>query len=85
VRSFAVDNGIAFAGVFGGGIKVYDLADCSPCIADFNLDGELNFFDVSAFLVAYLDGDLVADLNLDGILNFFDVASFLESYGTGCP
>ena len=85
VRSFAVEDDIAFAGVYGGGIKVYNLADCSLCIADFNIDGELNFFDVSEFLVAYLDEDPRADLNSDNLLNFYDVSFFLTSYSSGCP
>jgi len=85
VRSFAVEGEIAFAGVYGGGLKVYDLADCSPCVADFNIDGELNFFDVSEFLVAYLDEDPRADLNSDNVLNFYDVSFFLTSYSSGCP
>ncbi len=84
-RRVELNANLAYAASTNGGLKVFDLADCSPCVADFNLDGQLNFFDVSAFLIAYLDGDLVADLNLDAILNFFDVAAFLESYSTGCP
>lgn len=85
VRSFAIEGGIAFTGVYGGGIKVYNLANCPPCIADFNFDGELNFFDVSAFLVAYLDEDPRADLNSDNVLNFYDVSFFISSYSYGCP
>ncbi len=47
--------------------------------------GELNFFDVSAFLSAYNAQSLDADLNGDGVLNFFDVSSFLTIYNAGCP
>lgn len=44
--------------------------------ADFNADGEFNFFDVSAFLNAYTEMDPRADLNGDGNINFFDVSLF---------
>ena len=47
--------------------------------------GELNFFDVSAFLMAYTNGDAAADLNEDGVFNFFDVSAFLAVYSSGCP
>jgi hypothetical protein len=54
------------------------------CPSDTNLDGVLNFFDVSVFLNNYNNGDLAADLNGDGVLNFFDVSTFLNSYNMGC-
>lgn len=47
--------------------------------------GELNFFDVSAFLAAYNGQDQSADLNNDGEFNFFDVSQFLSIYNSGCP
>ncbi|MCA9276996.1 MAG: hypothetical protein KDA29_13315 [Phycisphaerales bacterium] len=58
----------------------------NPCnIADFNDDGQLNFFDVSEFLVAYQSQEARADLNNDGQFNFFDVSTFLQAYSIGCP
>ncbi|HIB69320.1 MAG TPA: hypothetical protein EYO33_30620 [Phycisphaerales bacterium] len=57
----------------------------SPCLADLNGDGSLDFFDVSAFLTAYNAQDLVADFNNDGQFNFFDVSVFLSAYTNGCP
>ena len=53
--------------------------------ADLNADGELNFFDVSAFLKAYGNEDPVADFNGDGLFNFFDVSAFLTVFMGGCP
>ena len=61
------------------------LGDDLPCEADLNSDGELNFFDVSAFLVAYQGLDPIADFNDDGEFNFFDVSAFLVAYQQGCP
>tara|TARA_A100000171_G_C2134531_1_gene149196 strand:- start:712 stop:2592 length:1881 start_codon:yes stop_codon:yes gene_type:complete len=55
------------------------------CPADLNMDGDINFFDVSAFLTAFNAMDPVADFNNDGMFNFFDVSAFLVAYNAGCP
>lgn len=59
----------------------------SPCgPADFAEPfWRLNFFDVSAYLEAFLDGEGQADLVFDGELNFFDVSLFLQLFSAGCP
>jgi hypothetical protein len=57
----------------------------SVCRADFNGDGELNFLDVSAFLMAFGQQDLGADFLDDGSFNFLDVSAFLQDFGAGCP
>jgi len=54
------------------------------CLSDQNLDGVLNFFDVSAFLTAFGAMDPIADINNDGFFNFFDVSAFLSDFGAGC-
>lgn len=54
------------------------------CPADFNGDGDLNFFDISAFLTAFSDADPQADFNKDGDFNFFDISAFLKAFGAGC-
>lgn len=55
-------------------------------VADFAAPfGELNFFDVSAFLSAYNAQDSSADINGDGVFNFFDVSEFLTQFSAGCP
>jgi len=56
-----------------------------PCPADMTGDGELNFFDVSAFLAAFSAEDLSADFTGDGLFNFFDVSAFLAAFSAGCP
>jgi len=55
------------------------------CDADFTGDGELDFFDMSAFFGAFAAGVFSADLTGDGVLDFFDVSAFLGAYATGCP
>lgn len=54
------------------------------CYVDLNLDGQLNFFDVSDFLIAYNAVDPVADMNGDGNFNFFDISAFLDEFADGC-
>ena len=55
------------------------------CPADLSDDGQLNFFDVSAFLSAFAAQDPIADFTNDGSFNFFDVSAFLTAFGAGCP
>lgn len=47
--------------------------------------GELDFFDISAFLSAYSAMDPSADINNDNAWDFFDISAFLTEYGAGCP
>jgi uncharacterized protein (AIM24 family) len=54
------------------------------CLTDYNLDGQLNFFDVSIFLNAFNSNDPLADVNNDGIFNFFDVSAFMNTFTDGC-
>ncbi|PCI07489.1 hypothetical protein COB72_10105 [bacterium] len=78
-------------GAFGGAdIETHNInpdgsLGATSCQADLNGDGELNFFDVSAFLNAFAAMDLVADFTGDGMLNFFDVSAFLNAFAKGCP
>ncbi len=60
-------------------------APAQACPADLTGDGVLNFFDVSAFLGAFAQGDLIADFTGDGQFNFFDVSAFLQAFAAGCP
>lgn len=47
--------------------------------------GELNFFDLSAYLGLFNGQDPAADLNEDGVFNFFDVSRYLDLFNAGCP
>lgn len=57
----------------------------SECEVDLVLDGVLNFFDVSAFIAFFQQGNPVADFNGDGQFDFFDVSAFVVAFGRGCP
>jgi len=57
----------------------------ASCPADLTGDGQLNFFDISAFLSAFAAMDPVADFTGDGQYNFFDISAFLTAFSAGCP
>ncbi len=61
------------------------LAPPDDCLADWNNDGELNFFDVAGFLDDFAAQNSAADLTDDGTFDFFDVAAFLDAFSSGCP
>ena len=54
------------------------------CLADYNLDGVVDFFDVSEFLQFFSQEAGNADLNNDGRWDFFDITLFLSDIGSGC-
>ena len=47
--------------------------------------GELDFFDVSGYIVQITNQDPAADLTGDGTIDFFDVSAYLALYAAGCP
>jgi hypothetical protein len=49
-------------------------------IADFNDDGQRNFFDLRDYLIAFGEQDPAADLNNDGAINFVDLSVFIELF-----
>jgi hypothetical protein len=56
------------------------------CLADFNNDGNVNFFDVSGFIDAYNNQDPAADIAAPfGVWNFFDISAFIAAFNKGCP
>jgi len=83
-NGIAVVDSIVYAPGFSDLLIVDVQLDCTPCPADMNGDGTLNFFDVSAFLSAFGAGDASADFTGDGSLNFFDVSAFLAAFSGGC-
>ena len=90
-RSVCVSGSTVFGGAsassefgnFTGSGYIFNLE--IECTADFNGDGVLSFFDISAFIQAFKAMDPVADLTQDGIFNFFDISAFIQAYSMGCP
>ncbi len=54
------------------------------CDADFDLSGELDFFDISRFLTLFNQGQPAADITGDGEYDFFDISAFLQLFTNGC-
>lgn len=67
---------------------LYTIAGGNGACSDADLVepfGELDFFDVSAFLGAFGSNQASADMNGDGNWDFFDVSAYLSAYAAGCP
>ncbi|MDX2148712.1 MAG: hypothetical protein SFZ23_14460 [Planctomycetota bacterium] len=52
------------------------------CSADFNGDGQVDFFDFLDFGAAFANEDITADFNSDGQVDFFDYLDFSQAFGT---
>ncbi|MDX2149075.1 MAG: PQQ-dependent sugar dehydrogenase [Planctomycetota bacterium] len=61
-----------------------NVPDECQCLADFNGDGQADFFDYLDFSQAYGDGNTAADFNRDGQVDFFDYLDFSEVFDRGC-
>ena len=84
IRFVAYDNetdGIVEAAIDDLKVEYLGCPDGNP--ADFNNDGTLNFFDISAFIAALSNQEPEADFNNDGRWNFFDISAFLTAYANG--
>lgn len=80
------DNGqVAFSAFLRNGtVGVFVATPVLGCQPDLNNDGELDFFDISAFLTAFSISDPIADFNNDASFDFFDISAFLTAFGAGC-
>lgn len=57
----------------------------TPCPADINNDGVLDYFDVSEFVIKFIAQDSRVDfVGGDGGFDFFDVDAFVNLYTTEC-
>jgi hypothetical protein len=54
------------------------------CVADFNADGFVDFFDYDDFVTAFEGGAGTADFNRDGFVDFFDYDDFVGAFEAGC-
>ena len=59
--------------------------DQLPLLGDVNLDGVVNFLDISAFIDVLVSGgyQAEADINKDGAVNFLDIAPFIDVLTSG--
>ena len=56
----------------------------ATCRADFNGDGQVDFFDYLDFVDAFANEDPSADYNGDGQIDFFDYLDFIADFAAGC-
>jgi hypothetical protein len=56
-----------------------------PCLADFNGDTVVDFFDYLDFVDAFSANDPSADFNGDTVIDFFDYLDFVDAFSAGCP
>jgi hypothetical protein len=54
------------------------------CLADFNRDGAVDFFDYLDFVSAFDAENPNADINDDGAVDFFDYLDFVSAFDLGC-
>jgi hypothetical protein len=54
------------------------------CLADFNGDESLDFFDYDDFVAAFEAAAPSADFNVDGMVDFFDYDDFVAAFEMGC-
>jgi hypothetical protein len=54
------------------------------CRADFNHDGQLDFFDYLDFVQAFSTEDPAADFDENGQVDFFDYLDFAATFDAGC-
>lgn len=89
--SIDIENGIVAAGADGdddranGSGAAYLFTTPDFCPADLNVDGVFNYFDVSTFIMSFLNNNPLADLNNDAQWDFYDASMFLKSASSGCP
>ena len=59
-------------------------ANLVVCLADFNGDSSIDFFDYLDFVQAFANNSPSADFNADAIVDFFDYLDFMQAFSTGC-
>ncbi len=56
----------------------------TPCFADFNADGILDFFDYLDFVDAFSSNQPGSDYNNDHVIDLFDYLDFVSDFSIGC-
>ena len=55
-----------------------------PCIADFNHDSTVDFFDYLDFVAAFANQNPADDFNSDEVIVFFDYLDFVSAFASNC-
>ncbi|MCC5823477.1 MAG: DUF4394 domain-containing protein [Phycisphaerales bacterium] len=80
-------DGFNYPPVQLGDVAIVPASGPEPCSSADLAEpfGELNFFDLAAYLALFNAQDPAADLNQDGQFNFFDIGIYLDLFNAGCP
>jgi hypothetical protein len=70
-----LDDGTHYLGLIGSG--------CASCVADYNIDGGVDFADVQAFFGDWESGAGCADANQDGGIDGSDIDAFFLVWEAG--
>ena len=81
-RLYVGGNFTQIGSAFGNGLAWRTA--CRGCPADFNGDGQVDFFDYLDFVAAFAAEDPSADFNGDGQIDFFDYLDFVAAFAEGC-
>ncbi len=65
-------------------VEVDALRRAFVCLADFNADGFVDYFDFDDFAAGFESGVPRSDVNVDGFIDFFDFDEFVEAFEAGC-
>jgi len=74
----------AFSELGGQAADGFARFGCPRCVADFDVDDDVDGADASLFLTLWADGDLGADVDPDGIVDSRDIVEFLNLWTAGC-
>ncbi len=85
LASSADGQTLAVAAPIGDGMAILNLAQSCSGADLAEPYGQLDFFDVSAFLTAFNAQDPSADFDANGVFNFFDASMFITTFSAGCP
>jgi hypothetical protein len=82
----AVMQGVVAVADRQSGVRLFQMSDCSGCRPDLaEPAGVLDFYDVQAFLSAFMTEGRAADLDVNAVWDVRDVLLYLEAFAEGCP
>lgn len=76
-EAYGTDNDFAIDNI------TMELTACSPCPADYDLDGSVTMADLSAFFQQWQEGDTCADVDQNGGIDAADLWNFIDVFQAG--
>jgi hypothetical protein len=85
VKIVSGSRNLESGGTSGDAVVMDDFIYGEPvCPADFNLDGQSDFFDYLDFAQAFSAEEAGSDVNHDGQVDFYDYLDFVSAFSVGC-